>query len=206
MSARKVYQWVEKFQEGRTSIADEYRLGRPCTVVSDANFAYVDILIGENRRISLDSVATMLNISVGSTHGIIRETLRHRYLRSRWVPRQLTDEHKLKRVPSCRAFLTRYHAEGEEFLSCIVTGDETWVHYYEPESKRQSMEWRHASSPAKEKFKSAPYAGKVMVTLFWDMNGPVLEYYQEKGETVNSIRYSAVLEEKLKPAYRSRRR
>jgi hypothetical protein len=52
-----------------------------------------------------------------------------------------TDEHKLKRVLTCRAFLTCYHSEGEEFLACIVMGDQTWVDYYEPESKRQSMEW-----------------------------------------------------------------
>jgi hypothetical protein len=34
----------------------------------------------------------------------------------------LTDEQKLKRVPSCGDFLTRYNAEGEEFLARIVTG------------------------------------------------------------------------------------
>jgi hypothetical protein len=33
-------------------------------------------------------------------------------------------------------------------------------------------------------------AGKLMLTLFWDMNGQILERYQEKGETVNSMRYS----------------
>jgi hypothetical protein len=75
----------------------------------------------------VDTLATVLNISIGSAHG--------RALR------QLTNEHKLKHVPSCRAFLTCYHAEGEDFLAHIVLGDETWVHYYEPESKRQPMEW-----------------------------------------------------------------
>jgi hypothetical protein len=39
-----------------------------------------------------------------------------------------------------------------------------------------------------------------MLTLFWDMNGQILEQYQEKEETVNSVRYSTMLEEKLKPA------
>jgi histone-lysine N-methyltransferase SETMAR len=120
------------------------------------------------------------------------------------VLRQLTDARKLKRMPSFRAFLTRYHAEGEQFLSCSVTGDETWVHYYEQESRRQSMEWLHTSSPAKKKFKSAPSAGELMVTLFWDMNGLVREHYQEKGESVNSVRYSTMLEEKLKPTIRCR--
>jgi hypothetical protein len=44
-----------------------------------------------------------------------------------------------------------------------------------------------------------------MLTLFWDMNGPILEHYQEKGETVNSVGYSTMLEEKPKPAIRSSR-
>jgi histone-lysine N-methyltransferase SETMAR len=99
--------------------------------------------------------------------------------------------------------LTHCHVEGEQFLVRIVTGDKTWVHYYEPESKRQSTEWQHTSSPAKKKFKSAPSAGKLMLILFCDMNGLILKYYQEKGERVNSVKYSTMLEEKLKPALRS---
>jgi hypothetical protein len=67
------------------------------------------------------------------------------------------------------------HAEGEQFLARTVMGDENWVCYYGPESKRQSMEWRHTSSPAKKKFKSVPSARKVTLTLFWDMNGPILK-------------------------------
>jgi hypothetical protein len=31
------------------------------------------------------------------------------------------------------------HQGDEEFLSRIVAGDETWVHRYEPESRRKSM-------------------------------------------------------------------
>jgi histone-lysine N-methyltransferase SETMAR len=113
--------------------------------------------------------------------------------------RQLTDEHKLKLVLSCRAFLTPYHAEGEQFLARILMEDEIWVYFYEPESKRQSME-------CQENFKSAPSAGKLILTLFWDVNGPIIEHYQEKGGTVNSVRYSTMLEEKLKPEIRSCRR
>jgi hypothetical protein len=52
------------------------------------------------------------------------------------------------------------HQGEEEFLSRIVKGDETWVHHYEPESKRKSMEWKHAGSPSKKKFKTQSSAGK----------------------------------------------
>jgi hypothetical protein len=78
LSKRKVYQRVERFQEGRTSVADEHRSGHPCTAASDVNVAHVDELIGENRRLSVDTVAPVLNISTGSAHGIIHERLKYR--------------------------------------------------------------------------------------------------------------------------------
>jgi len=54
-----------------------------------------------------------------------------------------------------------------------VPKERTVVHNHcDPESKRQSMEWRHPSSPAQKKFKRQPSAKKVMLTLFWDMHGP----------------------------------
>jgi len=31
--------------------------------------------------------------------------------------------------------------------------DETWVHHFDPESKRQSMAWKHVGSPPPKKFK-----------------------------------------------------
>jgi hypothetical protein len=34
---RSVYEWIEKFQHGRTSLKDEERAGRPCTSITDSN-------------------------------------------------------------------------------------------------------------------------------------------------------------------------
>ena len=87
----------------------------------------------------------------------------------------------------------------------IITGDETWVHHYEPETKRQGMQWKHASSSSK-KFKSQPSAGKLMLTVFWDSQGPILEHYMEKGVTVTSVNYCNMLRNELRPAIRSKRR
>jgi hypothetical protein len=85
-------------------------------------------------------------------------------------------------------------------------GDETWVRHFEPESKQQSMQWKHTSPPPTKKLKNVPSAKKVMLILFWDINGPILEHYMEHGQTVNSERYSAMLKDKLKPAIHSKRR
>jgi hypothetical protein len=40
MSERKVFQWVERFQEGRRSVTIEHHSGHPCTAVN------ADIVLG----------------------------------------------------------------------------------------------------------------------------------------------------------------
>jgi histone-lysine N-methyltransferase SETMAR len=68
------------------------------------------------------------------------------------------------------------------------------------------MEWKHPGSPVKKKFKSQPSARKVMLTVFWDSQGVLLEHDLERGTTVNSVGYSEMLSTGLKPAIRIKRR
>ncbi|BFZ10330.1 hypothetical protein BsWGS_13369 [Bradybaena similaris] len=78
----------------------------------------------------------------------------------------LTAEHKQRRVELSQQCLCRYEKDGDEFLKKVVTCDETWVCQYEPESNRQSMEWKHVGSPVKKKFKSQRSTRKLMLTVF----------------------------------------
>ena len=41
-------------------------------------------------------------------------------------------------------FFRRY---SKDFLSRLVTMDETWLYHYDPETKQQPMEWQHSGSP-----------------------------------------------------------
>ena len=75
-------------------------------------------------------------------------------------------------------------------MSRIVTGDETWAHHFEPETKRQSMEWHHPQSPRKKKFKTTPSVGKIMITVFWDIDRVILADVMARGKTINSDRTS----------------
>ncbi|PSN47857.1 hypothetical protein C0J52_01249 [Blattella germanica] len=45
--------WVKHFKDGNTSIKDEPRSGRPRTVSTDRNKERVDVLIREDRRITV---------------------------------------------------------------------------------------------------------------------------------------------------------
>ena len=61
---------------------------------------------------------------------------------ARWTMRVLSDEMKAERIRISRELLEHFEKEGEDFLK-IITGDETWVHHYDPEKKRQSMKYHH---------------------------------------------------------------
>ena len=57
----------------------------------------------------------------------------------------------------------------------------------------QIAEWKNPRSPIREKFKSQPSAGKLMLAVFCYPQGPILEYYQDRSSTINSVRYSEML-------------
>jgi hypothetical protein len=81
----------------------------------------------------------------------------------RWVPGSLTVEHKTDRKAVSSEFAC-FEAEGEAFLSQIVTSDETWVHHCEPQT-RQSMERHHPQSPTNKSFRKYLSEGKIMITV-----------------------------------------
>ena len=97
-------------------------------------------MIRENRRITVEEVAGRLNVCVGSAYSLIHDTLKFSKVCARWVPKELTEERKLKRLDVCSRHLASYREEGDNFLQQIVTSDETWIHHYEPENKRKSMQ------------------------------------------------------------------
>jgi hypothetical protein len=66
--------------------------------------------------------------------------------------------------------------EGNYFLNWVITCDETWIHFFEPESKRQSSVWKHLSSPSPTKAIISKSTGKVMAIIFCDTYDVVLNH------------------------------
>ncbi|KAK3786482.1 hypothetical protein RRG08_058538 [Elysia crispata] len=102
-------------------------------------------------------------------------------------------------------FLRRFQTEQNDFLGRIITGDETWVYSWDPETKRQSAEWRDFDKPRPEKVRRKQGALKVMHMIFFDMNGVILRWPVPIGTTINAQYYKKVLQDKLRPAIRNKR-
>ncbi|UYV79713.1 hypothetical protein LAZ67_18000385 [Cordylochernes scorpioides] len=171
---------------GRISTEDEHGPGRPVESVIQENIDKIHDLVILGRRMTVRQIEETLSIPKTTVNRIMREHLGLRKLSARWVPKLLTPDQKAVR----RKF---------------VTMDETWAHHFTPESKQQSMQWRHSGSPPPKKAKTVPSVGKIMVSVFWDSEGVLLLDFLNKGQTITGD-YYANLVKQLREAIKEKRR
>ena len=87
------------------------------------------------------------------------------------LPKNLSVEQKANRLEICQDLLGRLEIE-PNFLHKVITGDESWVFDYNPETKRQSKEWHIISSPHPKKARMSSSRVKTMI-VFFDSRGIV---------------------------------
>ena len=61
----------------------------------------------------------------------------------------------------------------ENIMGQIITGDETWVYGYDPETKYQSSQWKSADYPRPKKAPQVLSKVKVMLIVLFGMEGIV---------------------------------
>ena len=189
--------WVEEFKRGRTS-------GHPLDATNEELCKKVQDLVYSDRRIQVEEIAQALGISHGSISTILHDHLGMRKLTARWVPKSLSDEQMATRASVCSTLLKRFRSK-DDFLLCLVTVVETWVHYYEPEIKAQSRQLVGPVSPRPKKFKTQPSAGKVIATVFWDAKGVIMLDFLPKRSTITGVYYANLLDQ-LRTAIHEKRR
>jgi len=87
----------------------------------------------------------------------------------------------------------------------LATIEETWLYHYDPETKHQSMQWRHSGLSRSKKFRVQKSAGKFLASIFWVQDAILLIDYLSKGQTINAENYSSLLVQ-LKDILKGKRR
>jgi len=147
----------------------------------------------EDRRISAKYIAEQLDISRERVWAIIHEDLDMKKLSAKWVPKCLNADQKRQRCSRLGNFWNFFRRDPNDFLSRLVTMDETWLYHYDLETKQQSVKCRHSGSPRPKKFRVQKSAGKVLALIFWDQDSILLIDYLPKGQTINAEYYSFLL-------------
>jgi len=85
----------------------------------------------------------------------------------------LTQAQKEERVETCRSLIGKFKGMGQNAFLRVVTGDETWVHYFEPKRKQQNMVWIAEGEHPPQMAKRERTRDKVMYAIFFNGEGAI---------------------------------
>ncbi|XP_026822225.1 protein GVQW3-like [Rhopalosiphum maidis] len=130
MSRARVFEWFKRFKEGRTTVESDEREGRPST--------------SRNEEM-IQKIRTAIRVQT-----ILTTDLDMRRVAAKFVPKLLSGEQKENRKQIATDLLECSESD-DFFFKSIITGDETWVYGYDPETKVQSSQWKTPDSPRPKK-------------------------------------------------------
>ncbi len=107
-----------------------------------------------------------MQIGSAATESILHDYLGLRKVTCRWVPHFLTEAQKQDRVDYCLEMLEKFDCGRSKRVYDIITDDESWFYYYDPETKRQSQVWFASNDPLPTKVRKQRSVGKHMFAIF----------------------------------------
>ena len=119
------------------------------------------------------------------------------------MPDLITKEQKLARVRILKQFLKQFPKYNNRSFANIITGDETWVHFYEPKRKIKNKIWATKGGKRLCIAKRTMSIKKVMYVIFFSNQGPAIQIAVPKGKSVNARFYKGNVLHKLKKYFLS---
>lgn len=166
VSRALVYRWHKRFSDKLFSESESKGAGRPSVITEELTSA-VQELLENDARLTVRTMSSKFELGLPTAHKLLTENLGMERICARWVPKLLSSDERKKRVNASLSFLKRFKEEGEGFLDRIITTDETWLHYYDPETKQQSSMWTIKGNPPPKKQKCVNHPVKTCVSCLW---------------------------------------
>ena len=196
ISMRTVFRWVKAYKAGNFSVEDDTRPGRLKTSVTKANIAAVKIVVKQDARLSVKDIASCTGISEGSVQTILKKRLDLRKVCARWVAHLLTK--KQQRLKCARELLKTYKVYYSRVISNLLTGDETWVHMFEPQRRADNKQWKRKDQKRQCLAKRTISSKKMLYAIFFNSCEPVVQVPCPSGHTVTSRFYKNSVLKKVK--------
>jgi len=91
-----------------------------------------------------------------------------RRVAAKFVPHLLTKDQKNTHLTLCQELKNQIESD-PNFLSKVITGDESWCYGYDPETKQASSQLKMPTSPRPKKSRQVRSNVKTMLTVFFFM-------------------------------------
>ena len=141
-------------------------------------------LMDKDRRVSIETISAPFDVIVGIVHTIIREELEMPKICAKFVPRVLRNDQKETHCHDIME-MVKLITSDPAVLDAQVTCDESWIYCYNPKTKRQSSQWKHAGSPRPKKARQSKSTDKLLMIPFFDSTGMI---YMQRVPTRQSTR------------------
>ena len=197
--------WKKKFESGVEAIKNAPKSGRPKSASHKEIVSKIKEIIEGDARFTVRDIARKVGISLSTVHLILKKHLKVIKISARWVPHLLTDKQKRQRVKVARKLLQMFPKYDKKQFANVVTGDETWVHYFEPVRKVSNKIWATKHSKRPIIATRSLSTKKVLYAIFFSGEGVAIKVPVKKGKSITGKYYKDVVLKKLKKYYQKRR-
>ena len=120
---------------------------------------------------------------------------------ARWVPHLLTEEQKTQCLKCAWELLKTYKGCNSRVISNLLTGNETWVHMFEPQRRADNKQWKRKDKKCPCIAKRTISSKKMLYAVFFNSSGPVVQVPCPSDHTVTGRFYKNSVLKKVKEFY-----
>ena len=180
MNRTSVFECHKRFKDHRESVRDDENCGRSKEVRTHESIGQIKNFMDKDRRVSIETISAQFDVSVGTVHAIIHEELKMRTIYAKCVPNVFREDQKERRCHDSREMVELINSD-PAVLDSLVTCDGSWNYCYDPETKRQSSQWKHAGSSRHKKARKSKSTHKPLMIPFFDSTGMIYMHWDPTG-------------------------
>ena len=150
MGITQIKEWYRRFENGRTSVDSDPRYGRPSLTTTPENIERAQLAIEGDRRLTVHELENDLGIPTTTVWVISNKISGMTRVCAKFIPKLLTTEQKDLHSEIAQDNL-EMASDDENVLKKVITGDESWVYGYDPETKQKSSQWKRPDDHGRKK-------------------------------------------------------
>ncbi|XP_015924023.3 histone-lysine N-methyltransferase SETMAR-like [Parasteatoda tepidariorum] len=136
-----VFRWIKEFSSGRNFLQSEEQTGRPRSAVIPDNVSAIRKILKDDNHCTDQIMQKEFNIGSTAIHKIIHDELHMKKVVCRWVPHNRLEHQKEERVRISKETLKLLNDGGHRIISKIITGDETYIPFFDVPTRQESKVW-----------------------------------------------------------------